>query len=111
MPGTLSFQITNNNVIPFQRIQDYVDTRVLRPPHRNKARQASLRPVQEKPATRRLHDVPVLNLRAPLRQHGKRPSAHKAREIVPPAIRPRRHTLHHRQAIRLDRTVLRQKDR
>ena len=88
-----------------------MDTRVLRPSDRNETRQAGLCPVPQEPAARRLHDVPVLNLHPPLRQHGERTGAHQAREVVPAQARARRRALHNRQAVRLNRAVLRQEAR
>ena len=93
---------------PFQRIQDYVDTCFLRPPYRNKEGQAGLCSFPQEPATRRFHDVPVLYLRPPLRQHGKRPGAYKARKIVSSEVWPCRRALHNRQAVWCHRAVLRQ---
>ena len=85
-----------------------MDTRVFRPSHRDKARQAGVRPVSQEPAARRLYDVPILNLRAPLRQHGERTGAYKARKVVSSEVWPCRRTVYYRQAVWLDRAVLRQ---
>ena len=91
---------------PFQRIQNNVDTSFLRPADGDKARQAGLCPFSQELAARWFHHVPVLHLRPPLRQHGERTGAHKARKIISAKVRSCWGAVHNRQAVRVHWAVL-----
>lgn len=74
-------------------------TCILRPPYRHQTRPEKRRRFSQKNAGRRLSDVPVQHIHAPLQQPRKRRGACATHQKKPAAQGQCGHNVHHRQAI------------